>query len=368
MKHTSHTRNDLRSRAFQRARTESKLRESEDLHRSLFDNMLNGFAYCRMLFERNQPKDFIYLRVNGAFETLTGLKNVIGKRVSEVIPGIRESDPELLEMYGRVALTGVPAQFEAYVQALGMWFSISVYSPRKEHFVAVFDVITERKRGEQALRDALEEKVALLKEVHHRVKNNLQIVASLLSLQSSLVENQQVADVLQDTRNRVHSMALLHEVLYRSGNLARIDFAAYVEDLCRQLLRSFGPTAARVRVETRIAPIGLPLEQGVPCGLIINELVSNALKHAFPAERSGKITVELNFSEGQGLVLRVHDDGVGLPSGLDPENTSTLGLQLVFNLAGQLEGYLTVDRSEGTGTAFSLVFPDAGATSTRNDS
>ncbi|HVN94866.1 MAG TPA: PAS domain S-box protein, partial [Syntrophorhabdaceae bacterium] len=131
---------------------EEALRESEKHYRSLFDNMLNGFAYCRMLFEENQPKDFIYLNVNDAFESLTGLKDVIGKKVSELIPGIREEDPELFEIYGKVALTGVPERLERYVKALGMWFSISVYSPRKEHFVAIFDVITERKRAEEALR------------------------------------------------------------------------------------------------------------------------------------------------------------------------------------------------------------------------
>ena len=136
----------------ERKQTEAALHESENLYRSLFENMLNGFAYCQMLFEDNQPQDFIYLKVNSAFETLTGLKDVVGKRVSEVIPGIRESDPELFEIYGRVALTGKPERFENYVEALKMWFSISVYSPGKEYFVAVFDVITERKRAEKELR------------------------------------------------------------------------------------------------------------------------------------------------------------------------------------------------------------------------
>ena len=130
------------------------LRTSENRYRSLFENMLNGFAYCRMLFDQDCPQDFIYLDANNAFETLTGLKNVVGKRVSEVIPGLRESDPEVFEIYGRVAHTGVPEQFERYINALGMWFSVSVYSPGKEHFVAVFDVITERKQAEESLREA----------------------------------------------------------------------------------------------------------------------------------------------------------------------------------------------------------------------
>jgi PAS domain S-box-containing protein len=138
----------------ERKRAEETLRESEKRFRSLFENMLNGFAYCQMLFEQERPSDFIYLEVNKAFETLTGLKNVSGKKVSEVIPGIRESDPGLFEIYGRVALTGIPETFETYVEALRMWFSISVYSPEKEYFVAVFDVITERKQAEAALQKA----------------------------------------------------------------------------------------------------------------------------------------------------------------------------------------------------------------------
>ena len=133
--------------------------DSEDLYRSLFENMLNGFAYCRMLFNDGIPQDFIYLAVNNAFMSQTGLKDVVGRKVTEVIPGIRESDPQLFEIYGRVAMTGQPERFEVFVEALQMWFLISVYSPAQEYFVAVFDVITERKRVEEAL---------LKSEAHYR--------------------------------------------------------------------------------------------------------------------------------------------------------------------------------------------------------
>jgi PAS domain S-box-containing protein len=136
----------------ERKRTEEALHKSEQTYRSLFEHMLNGFAYCRMIYENDIPVDFTYLAVNQAFGKLTGLHDVEGKKVSEVIPGIRESDPHLLEMYGRVASTGVPEQFEMFVASLKMWFSLSIYSPERGYFVAVFDVITGRKEAEEKIK------------------------------------------------------------------------------------------------------------------------------------------------------------------------------------------------------------------------
>jgi two-component system cell cycle sensor histidine kinase/response regulator CckA len=147
----------LERAAAARAEADRELREGEERYRSLFENMLNGFAYCRMLFEDEKPHDFIYLAVNNAFTTLTGLKDVIGKKVTELLPGLRESDPRLFEIYGQVARTGRPARFENYVEALEMWFEISVYSPEPGYFVAVFDVITERKQAVAALQESQEQ-------------------------------------------------------------------------------------------------------------------------------------------------------------------------------------------------------------------
>jgi PAS domain S-box-containing protein len=228
--------------------------------------------------------------------------------------------------------------------------------------------LTDQKQVEEALRNSLEEKIALLSEVHHRVKNNLQIVASLIGLQAGRLDNQEVLDALQDTRNRVKSMALLHEALYRSRNLSRINFATYIKDLCGQLLLSHGPVAQRVALEYRIAPIGLSMEQAVPCGLIINELVCNALKHGFPGSRNGRGWVCLEHDGEQLLHLEVRDDGVGLPPGFDPASCSTMGMQIVSSLAGQLGGWLEVDARKGAGACFRVVFPVLRGVSIRGES
>jgi two-component sensor histidine kinase/PAS domain-containing protein len=217
--------------------------------------------------------------------------------------------------------------------------------------------ITEEKRAAEALAKSLAEKTALLQEVHHRVKNNLQIVASLKSLQARRTPHPEVLKVLEDTRQRVHSMALLHKALYRSDNLARVNFAAYVEALCLHLRRAAGPVATRVTVNTCITPLGLPPEQSLPCGLIINELVTNAMKHAFPDDRTGQVTVTLDPAPDNQLVLNVTDDGVGLPLDINLAATPTLGLQLVFGLASQLGGRLTITPPEGRGAAFQVTFP-----------
>ena len=141
------------------------IKSTEQNYRSLFESMLHGYAHCEMLFENGEPRDFIYLDVNTNFEVLTGLKDVVGRKITELIPGIRESSPELLQMYGRVALTGIPERFEIYVKTLGIWFSISTYSPQKGQFVALFDNVTERKRAEQALRESDERYRLILSNV-----------------------------------------------------------------------------------------------------------------------------------------------------------------------------------------------------------
>jgi PAS domain S-box-containing protein len=219
----------------------------------------------------------------------------------------------------------------------------------------IYTDITERKRAEAAIHASLEEKIVLLKEVHHRVKNNLQIVISLLRLQAVRTKNPEALDTLQETGNRIHSMALLHETLYRSQSLAHVNFADYIESLCSHLFRSHAQKAVRVKLERRLQNVNMDLDRAVLCGLIVNELISNALKHAFPADRSGRIAVEFGATPQEQILLKVADDGVGLPWGLNLRQTKTLGHQLVFMLTEKLRGTMEVARDHGTG--FTITFP-----------
>lgn len=202
---------------------------------------------------------------------------------------------------------------------------------------------TERREAERQLRESLHEKEALLKEVHHRVKNNLQVVSSLLRLESSRQLDRGTRNVLQEMTGRIRSMAMLHETIYRSGSFGRIDLADYLGRLATYALRSADPSPGRVRLQTNLAPVALEIDRAIPCGLIVNELVANALKHAFPDHRAGTVSVTLTPPDAQGtLHLEVSDDGVGLPEDLEGRRNQSLGLRLVSDLARQLGGELRI--------------------------
>ena len=250
-----------------------------------------------------------------------------------------------------------------------LFFQLDVASlPSGQECLAVLTNITERKRAEDALRSmALQEKTVLLKEVHHRVKNNLQIVISLLNLQSKEACPDAVRNILATTQNRVRSMAFIHENLYQSENLAHLNLGNYLENLCAHLLRFAGPVNARVAIESQVKNerISIGLNPAVPCGLLINELVTNALKHAFPGERPGLIRVTVQQSTPQEVCLTVADDGVGLPAALDPHHPTSLGLRLVCLLTKQLHGTVTFER--GPGTTVQILFPNLEKSETANE-
>src|SRR3981189_3650419 len=213
--------------------------------------------------------------------------------------------------------------------------------------------ITESKRAEEIVKHSLREKELLLKEIHHRVKNNLQITSSLLRLQAGKIADASVRQLLRESQDRIRSMALVHDMLYRSQDLARVDFPEYVRTLVVQLFRSYN-ASGRIRNVVELEGIVFGVDLAVPCGLIINELVANALKHAFPGERRGGGGGRMTAAQDR-YRLSVHDDGVGLPAGLDFLHTETLGLQLVRMLTVQISGQFRLD--PGAGAGFVVEFP-----------
>ena len=214
--------------------------------------------------------------------------------------------------------------------------------------LAMVTDITARKQAEDALRSSLHEKEALLREVHHRVKNNLQVVHSLLRLESGRNLEPAARTVLHDMQGRIQSMAVLHESLYRSRSFSAVDLGAYLRQVCTQAMRASAAKPGAVRLELDLASVQIGLDQAAPCGLVVNELLSNCLKHAFPDDHSGTVRVELQAVDGSPeLRLRVGDDGVGLPADFEARRASALGLQLVADLATQLHGTLTSGSSPG---------------------
>lgn len=214
--------------------------------------------------------------------------------------------------------------------------------------------LSERKQAEKRVQDALQQKELLLKEVHHRVKNNLQVVHSLLDLQALRISDTDMIDLLRDSQNRIRSMSLIHQTLYQSQNFAQVDFQRFLGELLPRLSESYGARSKRVGIDIRSTDVKLPINEAIPCGLIVNELVSNALKHGFPNDRKGTVLVEIRQGADHAVELSISDDGQGVPLDLDLAKSESLGLQLVHLLARQLHGQLEVRRSNPT--RFTLRF------------
>lgn len=238
--------------------------------------------------------------------------------------------------------------------ASGILNSMSDEKGRLRGFAKVMRDETERQLADEQLRASLQEKEALLQEIHHRVKNNLQVINSLLRLQSQQIRDSGTRGLFEEARNRVQAIASIHELLYRSPDLARVDFGAYLNRLTRDLFAFFGIPQEQINLSIHVSDAELDVSRAIPCGLIVNELVTNALKHGFPEGRNGTIRVSLNCNDRK-CTLAVEDNGVGLPSGFDWEGAKSLGLQLVRVLTKQLDG--TVKVSADPSTRFEISFP-----------
>ena len=337
----------------ERKRVEAQLRESEAKFRNIYDHapvMMHSVdemgiirdVNCKWLEEMGYKREEV---IGRRYDFLMTPESVERAR-STVLPEfwrtgqIRNVTFQFVRKEG--ALVDVMLDCDATVDDAGRRISLSV----------VRDV-TEQKRAEQQLKTSLQEKEVLLKEIHHRVKNNMQVISSLLSLQATYITDDQVRSIFSESRDRVKSMALIHEKLYNSMNLARINFCDYTRSLAAAIFRSYNTSPRRIRLEVSIGELFFGVDTAIPCGLILNELISNSLKHAFPKGRNGVISISLTAEEGGGFRLIVGDDGVGFPAGLDFRTAGTLGLRLVNMLVSQLHG--RIEKLPVPGTVFSIV-------------
>jgi len=304
---------------------------------------------------------------NHAIEALTGIKaeEMLGKgNYEHSLPFYGQRRPILIDLvlrpqeeiemgYSNLKREDGALVGEAYMPMLGcgqvyLWGVASALYDSQRNIVGAIESIkdiTERKRYEEILKASLQEKEVLLKEIHHRVKNNLQIVSSLLRLQSRKIQDKETADAFRDSQNRIKSMALVHETLYRSEDLSKVYLNEYINKLTIDLIRSF-ESGKKVKFYPDLEEVFLSIDKAIPFGLILNELITNCLKHAFPAERQGEIYVGLN-SDGHSLTLAVRDNGIGMPDDIDISNLNSMGLILVQSLVKQLKGTLEVKSNGG---------------------
>lgn len=338
-------------------KAEEELRLSEERHRAIYDQAYIGIARIAKMGR--------FLLVNERLCSMLdySAEELYRKTFYEL--GVQEEVEESLSDWDQL-LSGKIRNFsreQTYVRQDGglLRANVTVSLVRDSnnspnYFVAVFEDITERKEYEAQLEESIKEKEVLLKEVHHRVKNNMQVISSILNLQSSYIEDETALTILRESQDRIKSMSFVHESLYQSKTLSEVNFSEYIQNISRNLFHSYGRPGGGINLVFNLEEVFLNLDTSIPCGLIINEIVSNSLKYAFQGRENGIITIEFSKLVDGKLKLIVKDDGIGLPDGFDIENAESLGLQLVTTLVTQISGIMEIDRNNGT--SFNIVFKE----------
>jgi PAS domain S-box-containing protein len=340
----------------QRKEMEDALRESEEKYRTLFEESPD---YTLLL-----GLDGTILDANNITTDMTGLikEQLVGKNILDLSILYDEDIPFYSVKKGKLLEGKHVEPFESrFLDKNGNihWVIVHITSVMKDDFLSsiliIASDITKRKIAENNIKSSLSEKKILLQEIHHRVKNNMQIISSLLNLQIQYVDEEEARNVLKESQNRVKSMAMIHEKLYQSNDLTRINFVDYIESLISNLFYSYNVRTSIIKSILLIDDVSLNIETAVPCGLIISEIVSNSLKYAFPNLKGGNIVVSLKAKEDE-YELIVKDNGIGLPDEIDLNNLESLGLRLVKSLSDQIDGKLKINRENGT--EFNIKFKE----------
>jgi len=334
--------------ALSRNRAVEELRETRDYLENLF-----GYANAPIIV---WDPGFKITRFNRAFERLAGhmAEEVIGKKLQILFP---DSSREESLVQIKSTLRGaywesveIPILRKDGEIRIALWNSANIYTKDGATLIATIaqgQDITERKQQTTELIRSNREKALLLKEIHHRVKNNLQIIASLLRLNTKYSGDERVEEIFRESQDRIRAMAAVHSMLYKSESFSEINFGEYIRETARQLFRSYNTNPETISLLINAEDVMLSIDSAIPCGLIINELISNALKHAFPDGRSGEIRIAMKMDENDVRII-FENNGVDFPEGIDFRNTETLGLQLVTMLVAQLDGSVEMVGSGGT--------------------
>ena len=340
----------------ERKRAEEQIKRSEAYYRTIFEN--TGTA--TVIIE----EDTTISLVNAEFEKLYGYSKdeIEGKKSwREFVAPDYKDKIEKYHNLRRIDPNLAPRNYELkfidrYDNIKDIFATVAIIPETKKSLISLLD-ITDNKIAENKIKDSLMEKEVLLKEIHHRVKNNLQIISSLLNLQTRCVEGEETINVLRESQNRVKTMAMVHEKLYQSEDLKDINFKEYIENLVSDLFYSYGIKKGTIGLKINADDLKIDIDTAIPCGLIINELVTNSLKYAFPCRGNGDvIKVKLKKLQHDKLKLVISDNGVGLPESLDMENVETLGLKMVTILVNQLRGTLELDKTGGI--EFKIIFEE----------
>jgi two-component sensor histidine kinase len=332
------------------AHSTEQLRASERRSEAFLD------AIPDVIFRVTRDGTILDARSANRLPLLETANDLVGKDSEQLLPLYSFISPELFEKaFGAVGVvldTGAPQSFIFHVDtdAGRRYYEDRFVASSENEVIVLVREVTDLRKAEEARRKEL-----LLKEIHHRVKNNLQVISSLLALQASATKDASARALLGESRDRVRSMALIHEKLYQSEDERGMSFSAYVRDLVAHLRHSYTGNSEAIETVIDVEEVTLDIDVSVPCGLLINELLSNALKYAFPEGRRGTISVRLRTSEGKMLILTVSDDGIGFPPGVNVRTASTLGLRIVNKLVEQLKGALVM--GDGPGTSFTITFP-----------
>lgn len=328
---------------------EKKLKESESKYHSIVESF-DGFIYIN-------DSDYNIKFLNNKLIKKIG-RNAIDEKCHKVLYGL-DTPCQWCEM--DIILRENIVRSERYNTFDNTWYEEVHTSVRdrdgKIMKQSMMRDISERKKDEEKIIESLREKEVMLSEIHHRVKNNLQIISSLLNLQSTYIIDKAALNAIKESRNRVSSMALIHEKLYKSKNLSKIDFEDYIKHLTSHLLQIYAISKVKVDMKINASQVFLTVDTAIPTGLIINELVSNSLKHAFPDKKEGKIEIELKQTSQGEYYLKVKDNGCGIKKDVNLSSTTTLGMQLISMLTKQLAGEVKIEN--GTGTEVTIKFKEA---------